>query len=320
MSMNVQIAVVGAMGQLGAALLDKLAERLPQDIKVFAVDEDERDGEMVEYGYRELSVHPQSEFGFDGVNAALFVEPGFDEARSKAQAAGVLVIEFAEEHHAVQADGLPQDSKQSGVGMPGAGVLPLAMALKALAPLGLLAVTISSYQSASHLGSRALEELANQTTALFSQREAEVEVFPKRMAFNVLPAVGEVDGSGVAAEEQRLAEQLPKLVELPELAVYASSAYVPAFFGSAWSITVEFRQEPSLDTAKKVLAQAGVVLNEAGELATPMDVIGSDRVVVDRLRIQGKRLSFWLIADSVRVSAAAWVGLLQKMVESGYFA
>lgn len=316
MSLNAQIAVVGAMGQMGTALLEQLAERLPPSVKVFAVDEDERDGEVVEYGQRELSVHPVSEFGFDAVSFALFVDnsPVFEPARTRAREAGVTVVEFAG-----AAATAKEKSGATGVVMPSAGVLPLARALRALAPLGLSALTVNVSLPASHLGQAALEELASQTTALFSQREAEVEIYPKRAAFNVLPEAGPVGEDGIAEEERFLLAQLPKLLGLPDLPVFASCAYVPAFFGSVWSITAEFAGAVSAEQGLDAFERAGIECNKqtGSDMVTPMDVAGSSRIVVERLRSQHGRLSFWLVADSVRVNAAGWAELLQGMLEKG---
>jgi aspartate-semialdehyde dehydrogenase len=223
------------------------------------------------------------------------------------------MVEFAGAAAPVAKDGA------SGVVMPSAGVLPLARALRALVPLGLSALTVSGNLSASHLSQAALEELASQTTALFSQRDADAEVFPKRAAFNVLPAVGPVGEDGIAQEERFLAEQLPKLLGLPELPVFAACAYVPAFFGSTWAITAEFAGEVGAEQALAAFERAGIECNAqtGSDMVTPMDVAGSTRLVVERLRSQRSRLSFWLVADSVRVNAAGWAELLQGMVEKG---
>jgi len=327
--MSVQIAVVGALGQMGGALLEKLADALPKSVKVLAVDADEKDGETADYGNIELSVHPVSEFDFGNVSAVLFAEPlpAFVEAHQAAQQAGITVIEFAALQEAVKqeahADKEGGKGKRNKVKMPPLGVLPLALALKALVPFGLNAVTISSYQSASHMGKEALEELAAQTTALFTQRDAEVEVFAKRLAFNVLPAVGVLDEAGNSQEERLLVEQLPRLLSLPDLKVFASTAYIPAFFGASWAVTAEFNDAVALPGITEALSAANIALNTEASLAdivTPMEVLGTEQVAVERLRLQDGRLSFWVLADAFSVSGQAWADLLCKMAESGYFA
>lgn len=326
MSLNLKIAVVGALGHMGGALLEKLAEVLPNNVKVLAVDADDKDGETADYGHIELSVHPVSEFSFESVSAALFAEPApaFAEARKAAEAAGLTVIEFAslQEKAKQEAELVAQEGKglRNKVRMPPLGVLPLAVVLKSLAPFGLDAVTIASYQSASHKGKSAVDELAAQTTAIFTQRDAEVEVFDKRLAFNVLPAVGELNEAGESIEERLLAEQLPRLLALPELKVFASTAYIPAFFGSSWAVTAELSGDITLDAVRSALAGANIAINSETEVVTPMEVLGAEEVTVDRLRLQNNRLSFWVMADAFNVSAKAWADLLQKMTESGYFA
>lgn len=327
--MSVQIAVVGALSQMGGALLEKLSGALPKGVKVVAVDADDKDGETADYGNIELSVHPESEFNFETVKAALFVEPApaFAAARQAAQAAGITVIEFAGLQEAAKPEAQPAKDEAGGqrskVRMPPLGVLPLALVLKALVPFGLQAVTIASYQSASHMGKGALDELAAQTTALFTQRDAEVEVFAKRLAFNLLPAVGALNEAGDSEEERLLREQLPRLLALPELKVFASSAYIPAFFGASWAVTAEFNGEISLPAVSEALSAANIALNTEANLAdivTPMEVLGAEQVAVERLRLQHNRLSFWVLADAFNVSGQAWSDLLCKMNEGGYFA
>jgi aspartate-semialdehyde dehydrogenase len=330
MSLKLQIAVVGALSQMGGALLEKLAEALPKNVKVLAVDADDKDGEVADYGHIELSVHPVSEFSFESVSAALFVEPApaFSEARQAAEEAGITVIEFAALQEAAKHEAHLAAKEEAGglrnkVRMPPLGVLPLAIALKALAPFGLEAVTVASYQSASHMGKSALEELAAQTTALFTQRDAEVEVFSKRLAFNLLPAVGDLNAAGESEEERLLAVQLPKLLALPDLKVFASTAYIPAFFGASWAVTAEFNGTVAQDKISEALSAANIALNTEANLAdivTPMEILGAEQVAVERLRLQNNRLSFWVMADAFNVSAQAWTDLLRKMIGSGSFA
>ncbi|TCP13837.1 aspartate-semialdehyde dehydrogenase [Crenobacter luteus] len=318
MSANLQIAVVGATSPLGAALLESLAELVPPSVRVFAVDADERDGETVEFGHRELAVQPLSEFDFGNVGAAFFTADGFDAARREALDAGTIVLEAGE------AATLATPALDGNViALPDSAVLPLARALAALG--GLSAVTVSAYQSASRFGQGALEELAAQTTALFTQRDAEVEHFPKRQAFNLLPLIGDAEEGGASAAERQLAESLPALLGQARLPVYASVVHVPMFFGAAWSVSVEFAGEaPSLAEVKQAFLAAGLWLNaepgKADSTVSPMDVAGTDLLAADRVRLSGSRLMFWLTADPARVTAKNWCEQFAKAMQTGYFA
>ncbi|AXK39849.1 Asd/ArgC dimerization domain-containing protein [Crenobacter cavernae] len=322
MSANLQIAVVGATSQLGVALLEKLAELLPPSARVAAIDADELDGETVEYGHRELDVQAVSEFDFGHAGAAFFAESNeaFAAARQAARDAGVLVFEAgatASLAGPVLDDGaiaLPQDI-----------ALPLARALAALGSANLKAVTVTACLSASRFGKPAIEELAEQTTALFTQREAETEHFPKRQAFNLLPLIGAAGEGGDSDVERALAVALPALLGQAALPVFASVVHVPMFFGVAWAVSVEFDGDaPPIAELNDAFLKAGLWLNaEPGKGETtvsPMDVVGTDLLAVDRIRIQRNRLMFWLTADAARVTAKNWCEQFAKAMQTGYFA
>ncbi|WP_215776864.1 aspartate-semialdehyde dehydrogenase [Paludibacterium sp. B53371] len=320
MSQALQVAVVGATGLIGQALLDLLATRQFPAQRVFAVDESQHEGETVAFGNLELDVQSIDDFSFENVGLAFFVA-GSELSRQRvpeARAAGASVIDFSsafrhDEQVAfvvprINGASLAAQEDTSLVSVPNCTVTPLAVALNALAGHGLGRVTVSTYQSVSGSGQQALETLADQTTALFAQREVETAVYPKRIAFNLLPCIGEVAADGHSSEEQSVIDEVRRLLGVPSLPVEVTCVRVPVFFGHAWAVHVALDKPLEVDRARKLLAASGIhVVDEPQRedgYATPMEVAGSDRIWVSRVRATPAGLAFWLTADNVRVGAA----------------
>jgi len=320
MSQTLQLAVVGATGLVGQAVLDLLAQHQFPAAKVFAVDEGDCSAETVSYGHLELGVQSLDDFTFDSVNLAIFVAGSEASLRyvSEARAAGAVVIDFSSAFRSdelvplivprINLALLLAQEDVSLISVPNCTVTPLAVALHALASHGLERVTVSTYQSVSGSGQEALEVLANQSTSLFAQREVETGVYPKRIAFNLLPRIGAILEDGASEEERSVEQELRRLLMLPTLPVEATCVRVPVFFGHAWSVSVALREGVAPDRARKLLAASGLHVVDHPELddgyATPMEVAGSDRIWVSRVRATASGLSFWLTADNVRVGAA----------------
>jgi aspartate-semialdehyde dehydrogenase len=320
MSHSLQLAVIGASGLIGKSILDLLAERHFPAGKIFAVDEGDCEAETVACGNLELNLQSLDSFSFETVSLAFFAA-GSEVSRRyvpEARAAGVTVIDFSSAFREdalvpfivprINGATLAQLEDSTLLAVPNCTVTPLALALHALAGHGIERVTVSTYQSVSGSGQEALEVLAEQTTALFAQREVEDGVYPKRIAFNVLPRIGEILADGSSEEEHAVQQELRRLLDLPQLPVEATCVRVPVFFGHAWSVSLALRDPLAVERARKLFAAHGlhVVDDPAREdgYATPMEAAGSDRVWVSRVRAGAAGLSFWLTADNVRVGAA----------------
>ena len=319
MSNSIQLAVVGATGLVGQAVLELLAQRQLPVGRVFAVDAADKEGETAAYGNLELDVHPIDGFAFENVVLAIFAA-GSELAREyapQARAAGAAVVDFSSAFRdddsvplvipAINGALLADAGEAALAAVPNCTVTPLALALAALRPLGLQRVSVATYQSVSGSGQAAMEELADQTTALFSQRETESRVYDKRIAFNVLPQIGALDADGASEEERSVERELTRLLDLPQLQVEATCVRVPVFFGHAWAVNVAFEHEFDMEQARKRLLAAGlqvVAADKLGGYVTPMEATGNEAVWVSRLRGKGRTLSFWLAADNVKAGAA----------------
>ncbi len=337
MSETIRLAVVGATNLIGEAVLDLLAERHLPIGRVFALDVADKEGETVSFGNLELDVALVDEFDFANASLAIFVG-GADMTRRyapEARQAGCAIIDFSSVYRLAEdvplyvpgVNDAVLDDLGEGllVSVPNCTVTPLVQALAALRASGLERVTVSTYQSVSGSGRAALEELANQTTALFGARDVELEVYPKRISFNVLPLIGSVDEQGVSEEELSVEQELRKVLALPALEVEATCVRVPVFFGHGWAVTVKTDETITADKARELFKAAGlhVMDDPAGEMPyiTPLEASGNEAVWVSRVRQTGRALSFWLAADNARTGAALpCVDATAALMKRGYFA
>jgi len=192
---------------------------------------------------------------------------------------------------------------------PNCSTIQMMSPLKALHELaGLERVVVSSYQSASGAGRQAMDELRDQTINILNFKEPPVKRFIKRLAFDVIPLIGELKEDGESTEEEKMVKESQKILSLPALKVSATCVRVPTFVGHCLSINVELSRAFELSEAIEALASAeGVVLCEGDELPTTAEVAGQDEVWVGRVRRDPSRphaLNLWCAADNLRKGAS----------------
>jgi len=192
---------------------------------------------------------------------------------------------------------------------PNCSTIQMMAPLKALHELaGLERVVVSTYQSASGAGRQAMDELRDQTVNILNFKEPPVKRFVKRLAFDLIPLIGELKADGESTEEEKMVRESQKILSLPSLAISATCVRVPTFVGHCVSMNVELKRPFELSGALEALAQAeGVILCEADELPSTVDVAGQDEVWVGRVRRDPSRphaLNLWCAADNLRKGAA----------------
>lgn len=208
------------------------------------------------------------------------------------------------------------------VSSPNCCAIPLAMALKPLSDaFGLRRVIVSTYQSVSGAGKAAIEALREETKTFFSRSqlfEVSSSVFAESIAFNVLPAIGPINTSGISDEEDKIQSETKKILGLPHLPLSVTSVRVPTFVGHGQSVAVELETPVVLADAVKALSSfPGLCFQEQpfypGEdredphWPTPRGVHGSDGVYISRLRLSRafeQGLDFWICSDNLRKGAA----------------
>jgi aspartate-semialdehyde dehydrogenase len=171
-------------------------------------------------------------------------------------------------------------------------------------------VVVSTYQSVSGAGKEAMDELLNQTRAIYVNDPVKNEIFTKQIAFNVIPHIDVFMDDGATKEEWKMAVETRKILS-PDVAVHATCVRVPVFVAHSEAVNVEFAGPVSEAQARKALSEApGVIVvdHRANEgYVTPVEAAGEDAVYVSRIRKDPTApncLSFWCVSDNLRKGAA----------------
>src|ERR1700731_4031667 len=322
--MGFKVAVVGATGNVGREILTTLAERdFPAD-DVVALASSRSIGKEVSFGEDDLlKVQSLATYDFRGIDIVLS-SPGAKVSEAfapRAAKAGAVVIDntscFRMEPDVplvvpeVNPQAILESTKRGIIANPNCSTIQMVVALKPLHDLARIKrVVVRTYQSVSGAGRAAMDELFNQTRAIYVNDPVKREHFTKQIAFNVIPHCDIFMDDGATKEEWKMAAETPKILD-PELAVTATRVRVPVFIGHGEAVNVEFERSLSEDQARAALRQAPgvtVVDHRADEgYVTPAEAAGEDAVYVSRIRRDPTvpyGLNLWIVADNLRKGAA----------------
>ena len=321
--MGYKIAVVGATGNVGREMLAILDERgFPVD-EVVALASRRSLGREVSFGEKTLKIKALEHFDFSDVDICLMSAGGTvsKEWGPKIAKAGAVVIDnssaFRYESDVplivpeVNADAIAGFTKRNIIANPNCSTAQLLVALKPIHDVApIRRVVVSTYQSVSGAGKDAMDELFNQTRAVFVADPIEAKLFTKRIAFNVIPHIDSFMEDGSTREEWKMVAETKKILD-PKIKLTATCVRVPVFIGHAESVNVELSKPLSADKARKILREApGVLLvdkAEDGGYVTPVETAGEDATYVSRVRSDStveNGLSLWVVADNLRKGAA----------------
>lgn len=322
--MNYKIAVVGATGNVGREILETLSQRNFPAREVVALASRNSFGKQVSFGDdKTLDVQVLDDYDFTGTDIALF-SPGSAVSKihaPRAAAAGCVVIDntshFRMEQDIplvvpeVNADALKNYRTRNIIANPNCSTIQMVVALKPLhAKNPIKRVVVSTYQSVSGAGKDAMDELYNQTKALYTHDHLEPKKFTKRIAFNVIPHIDSFMEDGKTKEEWKMVEETKKILD-PSIKVSATCVRVPVFVGHSESVNVEFTNPITVEEVYAWLEDApGVVVQdrrENGGYATPVEAVGEDGVYISRVRKDetiANGINFWCVSDNLRKGAA----------------
>ncbi|WP_421708086.1 aspartate-semialdehyde dehydrogenase [Algihabitans sp.] len=338
--MGYKVAVVGATGAVGHEILKTLAEReFPAD-EVVALASERSAGQQVSYGEDDiLDVQDLARYDFTGVDIALF-SPGAkvsSEYAPRAARAGAVVIDNTSHFRMdpdvplvvpeVNPQAIADYGKKHIIANPNCSTIQMVVALKPLHELARIKrVVVATYQSVSGGGKEAMDELFNQTRAVYVNDPMKKENFTKQIAFNVIPHIDVFMEDGSTKEEWKMMVETKKILD-PSIKVQATCVRVPVFIGHGESVSVEFETPLDEVEARAALKEAeGVTLidHRADEgYVTPVESAGEDAVYVSRLRSDptvDNGLSFWVVSDNLRKGAALNAVQIAEKLASDYLA
>lgn len=320
--MAYKVAVVGATGNVGHEMLSILHERNFPASEVIALASSRSVGREVSYGDKNLKVQDLAAFDFTGVDIVLS-SPGAKvsaEFAPRAAKAGAIVIDNTSywrmdpDVPLVVPEVNPEainDAKKGIIANPNCSTIQMVVALKPLHDAAKIKrVVVATYQSVSGSGKEAMDELFNQTKGIYVNQKPEPEVYPKQIAFNVIPQIDTFMDDGMTKEEWKMVVETKKILD-KAIKVCASCVRVPVFIGHSEMVNVEFEGELSASDARKIWRKApGVsIIDEDSELeyVTPHEIQGEDNVFISRIREDASvenGLNFWCVADNLRKGAA----------------
>ena len=319
-----RVAVVGATGAVGSTILGVMRERGFPAEEVVPFASERSAGRVIDHGEAELTVRTLSEEAVGGFDLALF---SAGSARSERWAprfadAGAVVVDnssfwrMSEDVPLVVAEVNPDAlaSHRGIVANPNCSTMQMVIALAPIrAVAGLERIVVSTYQSVSGTGQRAVEELHQQTAAILDAQElTPPSVYPHRIAFNVLPQVERFeDGDDYTTEERKVMGETRKILGDETIGISATCVRVPVYTGHSQSINVQTRERLDPEDCRALLSRApGVrVVDSPAEARYPLaiDAAGGDEVLVGRIRRDPSNercLNLWVVGDNLRKGAA----------------
>jgi len=319
-----KVAVVGATGLVGREMLRVLEERGFPVGELVLLASERSAGERIEFEGSHHRVEIARAESFAGVEVVLMSAGGTTSKvlSPLAAEAGAVVIDNSSQWRMdpdvplvvpeVNPGAIAGYKTKRIIANPNCSTIQMVVALKPLHDsAGLRRVVVSTYQAVSGKGKAAMDELGDQVTALFGQREINTDVFGKRIAFNCLPHIDTFQEDGSTREERKMVEETRKILGLPELGVCATCVRVPVFNGHAEAVVAEFERPLSPEKAREVLTGApGILLQDDPsnlDYPTQLDCDGSDATFVGRIRTDASAansLAFWCVADNLRKGAA----------------
>jgi aspartate-semialdehyde dehydrogenase len=334
--MGYRVAVVGATGNVGREMLDILAERkFPAD-EVIALASARSEGDIVDFAGKGLEVKNLETFDFKGVDIGLF-SPGAsvsDIHAPRAGKAGCVVVDNTSRFRMepdvplvvpeVNPEAIAGYTARNIIANPNCSTIQMVVALKPLHDmLPIRRINVSTYQSAAGAGKAGMDELFEQTRAVYTNEPIEKKKFTKKIAFNVIPHIDVFMDDGFTKEEWKMRVETQKILD-PAIEVVATCVRVPVFIGHGEAVHIEFAGPVDEAAARKALEAApgiSVIDHRADEgYVTLVEAAGEDKVFVSRIRkdpLKDNVLCLWVVSDNLRKGAALnTIQIAETLIES----
>ena len=324
MSKQYDVCILGATGAVGEAMLAILEQRNFPVRNLYPLASSRSAGAKVTFHGKELAVLDVEGFDFSKTQIGLFSAGGSvsEKYAPIAAAAGCVVIDNTAHFRydrdiplvvpEVNPHAIAQYKNRGIIANPNCSTIQMLVALKPIQDaVGISRINVATYQAVSGTGKEAIDELSAQTRALFNSKEAVAEVYPKQIAFNVLPQIDVFMDNGYTKEEMKMVWETQKIMEDDSILVNPTAVRVPVFYGHSEAVHIETRKKITAVQARALLEAApGVkVVDErvAGGWPTAIEAAGQDATYVGRIREDLSHpmgLDMWVVSDNVRKGAA----------------
>ena len=332
------VAVVGATGAVGEALLEILAERNFPINELYPLASERSAGKTVMFNNKPLIVGNLAEFDFSKAQIGLFSAGGKVSAEfaPKAGESGCIVIDNTSHFRydediplvvpEVNPDKIADYTNRNIIANPNCSTIQMLVALNPIhAAVGIKRISVATYQAVSGSGMEAVKELAKQTAELLNGREAEYKVYPRQIAFNAIPHIDEFMENGYTKEEMKMNWETRKIFADDNIELSATCVRIPVFFGHSEAVQIETHEPMSETEVREMLSKtAGItVIDEREDAGYPTAVhesAGQDSVFVGRIRQDisfPNGINLWVVSDNVRKGAALnSVQIAEELIKS----
>ena len=322
---KVNVAIAGATGAVGGALIEILEER---DFPVGALHllaSERSAGKRLQFRGKSVAVQRLDEFDFSQTEIGLFSAGGAlsEEFAPKAAAAGCVVIDNTSAFRycddvplivpEVNPHRIGEHSAHNIIANPNCSTIQMVVALKPIHDaVGIARINVATYQAVSGAGGGGLRELAGQTANLLNGKPIETDVMPVQIAFNAIPQIGPFEDNGYTLEEMKMVWETRKILEDDAIQVNPTCVRIPVFYGHSEAVHIETREPITREQATELLAAApGVTVRDeqapGGYPTAVGESAGTDAVYVGRIRqdiSHPRGLNLWVVSDNVRKGAA----------------
>lgn len=325
MNRRLNVAVVGATGAVGQAMIAGLEERdFPVD-NLYPLASERSVGKTVTFNRKQIDVEDLAHFDFRDADIALFSAGGSvsKEYAPIAAAAGCVVIDnsscfrYDDDIPLVVPEVNPQRiaeyTHHNIIANPNCSTIQMVVALKPLHDaVGIARINVATYQAVSGTGTKAINELIRQLGELLNGRPIKPSVYAQQIAFNVLPHIDDFQDNGYTREEMKMVWETRKIMEDDSIMVNPTAVRVPVLYGHSEAIHLELKSPLTAEEAKRILTKApGVkLIDDPAKLKYPTAIShasGRDEVFIGRIRQDISHpcgLNLWVVADNIRKGAA----------------
>ena len=316
------IAIVGATGNVGRKLIEVLEKKNFPISELFLVASSKSEGKKINYSGKEHTVTALEKFDFSKVKITFFAAgSSIAEKWAHIAAEKTIVIDnskfFRKDPEIplivpeVNSKELVHVKNKNIIANANCSVIPLVVVLKPLHDLyNVKRIVVSTYQSVSGAGKDAMDELASQTQEFFQNKELKPKYFTKQIAFNAIPHIDSFLEDGYTKEEQKTNDEVKKILD-NKIKITSTCVRIPVMVSHSLSVNVEFNKKYNLNEIKNVLSTSpGCKLvdeHKDGGYITPVDAENKFETFISRIRedkSQPNTINLWIVSDNLLKGAA----------------
>ena len=332
------IAIVGATGNVGRKLIEVLEKKNFSVTEAFLVASSKSSGKKVNFLGKEYIVEDLEKFDFSKVKIAFFAAgSAVAEKWAPIAANKTIVIDnskfFRKDSDIplivpeVNSKELSKFKNKNIIANANCSVIPIVVALKPLHDLyNVKRIVASTYQSVSGAGKAGMDELLSQTKEILENKNVQSKNFTKQIAFNAIPHIDSFLENGSTKEEQKNHDEIKKILD-KKINVTSTCVRIPVLVSHSISINIEFHKKPKIEEIKKVLSSSPgcIVVDEHkdGGYITPVEAENKFETFISRIRqdsSQENSINMWIVSDNLLKGAALnAVEIAETLIENNFY-